>query len=140
MVREKPEFIVIEEPDEAESKEYYHSFMSLERSHYSPLVRFFFFLGSFLIVCFSFLLLILSVFYLVLNAATFFQVASFKQQLIRIWGRYKTVLVFSLGLFIATLSPPFGFSIILVYFMLQGQRLENTMMSRFMRMRPPWHQ
>jgi hypothetical protein len=53
------------------------------------------------------------------------------------WMVCKYLLVTSLGTFIATLYPSFGFGTILLYFLMIGQGLDSNLMKRFMKMQNP---
>lgn len=47
------------------------------------------------------------------------------------WKWFRRACVFVLSLIVATLSPAFGFSIMFMYFMLQGEELDSPIISRF---------
>lgn len=59
----------------------------------------------------------------------------FNKQTIRYWKQLKKAVVIALGLFIATLSPAFGFGMILLYFVLQGEEINNSFLNQMMKSR-----
>lgn len=48
------------------------------------------------------------------------------------WGWWRKTLVLALGFFVAFFSPPFGFSIIIIYFVLMGEKLNQELLRRVM--------
>ncbi|MBS4168763.1 hypothetical protein [Parachlamydia sp. AcF125] len=140
-----PEFIYIEDLQRGAEQEeirknpgeekLYSSINQLEKKHYPWVLRAItFFASLFLLVAIPFLLVV------VLCNALFAvgllgKFEPFNRQTIRYWKQLKKATVIALGLFTATLSPAFGFGIILMYFVLQGEELNNSFLEQMMKSR-----
>lgn len=66
---------------------------------------------------------------------TFFQSSEMNNNLKKAWETFKSVLAVILGLIIAIFSPAFGFSIIMLYFMLHQQEGRSAYVRRFFQSR-----
>lgn len=145
--QKKPEFIYVEDvevqdvrqrggPQEEPKRDaLYESFVHLENSKYPNVIRVFTFIASLGFFLFSFLALAFVAFHLALAVLTFFQSKDVNAALKRSWAGYNTLLVFTLGCLIATISPAFGFGIVLVYFAVKGKKLENSLVGRIFQSR-----
>lgn len=140
--RELPEFIVIEEGEEGEG---YGTFGEEQEATFQAFQKiitgkrypfslhvwmFFLFLVTLTISCIAVFLLFLS---LAIATLTLFQFKAFNNYAMMIWRNFRRMIVFTLGFAIAIFSPPFGFGIILLYFMLYGDALANQFAERMMK-------
>src|ERR1700733_8987960 len=138
--RKLPEFVYVDVDREDEAKkfsgfeeQYFRSFQALKHKGSSISVRITCLLGSLLLivtVAFAVPFLLL---FAILNALTFFKMKLFWLQTKKLWMYLKRALVVTLGFAVAVFSPSFGLTIIMIYFLLQGQQMENQFMMKLMR-------
>jgi hypothetical protein len=142
--RHKPEFIYVDEQQERVKRsemlhdargDYYEKLQHIENFKYPALVLRLLTLVWSVIFALSALLLSAGVvFTTALAVLCLFRSAKFNAWRKKVWDFFRKSLVFSLGTFIATLSPPFGFGVIVLYFMLRGEDAEKN---EFMRLINP---
>jgi len=135
-----PEFVFVDETEEKRerysrfegSEEYFEPFERLERASYPFVLRLFTFAiaagliaGGIIVVCGL-------AFSLGIAAICFFQVEPFNVVATRLWNALRKIAVISMGLFTATISPAFGFSMIMVYFLLRGEAESNALLNRIL--------
>lgn len=142
--RKLPEFIFVDADRESETpryggfeEQYFRSFQTLKHKDSSISVRITCLLGALLlsvIVALATPLLLLCV---ILNVLTFFKGKNFWLQTKKLWMYLKRACVVILGFLVALFSPSFGLTIIMIYFLLQGQRMENDFMMKLLRSRMP---
>lgn len=70
-----------------------------------------------------------------LAVVTVFQSAALNSHLDVAWGTFKTVFVLILGFLIAFFSPAFGFSVIMLYFVLHSKEKRGAHVRRFFQSR-----
>lgn len=142
--RKMPEFIYVDPDVETEreapdlggfGQEYFTSFQTFKKKDSSIMVRVVSFFGALILLGAVILGLPFFLLFLALNLITFFKMKPFWEQTIKLWEYIKRVLAVIVGLFVAVFSPSFGLTIIMVYFLLQGQRLENQFMMKLMKSR-----
>ncbi len=114
-------------------KEFQHSYEKMGARSYPISVRVVCLFCSLFILFFLLLATPFLLFFLGVNILTLFQWDAFKQRTKVIWFTYSKMLVTALGLLVAVLSPALGISIILVYFMMQGQKSEDVWVERIFR-------
>jgi len=137
-----PEFIFVEEgkTEEGETiggfkEEFKESVSQMENRAYPVSVRIVcllvaFFLSIVVLISIPFLLGFFS-----LNLVTFFQMEAFWKRTQKFWDTFKKLFVTVLGLVIAFFSPAFGLSVIMVYFMMRGQQMDQVWVNRMMQSR-----
>lgn len=140
-----PEFIYIDdiqiEPDQEESRKstreenLYASINELEKARYPWLLRVLTFFASLVLVVVIPILLIVVLCNALFAFGLLWKFEPFNKQTIRYWKQLKKAVVIALGLFIATLSPAFGFGMILLYFVLQGEEINNNFLNQMMKSR-----
>ncbi|NGX43689.1 MAG: hypothetical protein K940chlam7_01989 [Chlamydiae bacterium] len=140
--RKLPDFIFVEEEEGSHGESYtsfqeqfYRSTGLMEKRSYSVALRFAFLVCSlFLLFIFCIALPFVIIFFL-LNLLTLFKAMAYWERTKQLWGKAKTVFVTAMGLLIAVFSPPFGMAVIMVYFLLKGQSMEQQWVSRIMKER-----
>lgn len=140
--RKMPEFIFVEEGKTEDGKKYgefkeefQESVHKMEDRAYPISVRIVclimaLFLSIIVLISIPFLLGFLSI-----NLVTFFQMGPFWERTQQFLETFKKLFVTVLGLIIAFFSPAFGLSVIMVYFMMRGQQMDQQWVSRIMESR-----
>ncbi len=136
-----PEFIYID-TDQRYHEEYFRegprtafgaSFESLTRREYPLMLRLFCLVFSSLVLFFACFVLAFVLLFTAINLVTFFTLTDFWKRTKSLWEQLKKLFVSGIGLLVAVVSPAFGFSIIMVYFLLKGARMDEDWVSRMMR-------
>lgn len=137
--KKKPEFIYIEDHrvegefgPEAEGgySEYFESIEKLGQAHYPWFLRMLTLLLSIGLAVWSVILALITLALAVLDLITLYKVDNFGKTGKRYRKMMSKTVVGALGCFVATFHPPFGFGIIVLYFMMLGERLSQDMMSK----------
>lgn len=130
-----PDYIYIEEEHRQSSRtekgDYFQTIETLSKKQFSVGLRV---LTAFMSIGALAIGLVLAVVCLVsgaLAALLFFQSEAFNANFRRHWKWFRRACAFLLGLSVATFSPTFGFGILILYFMLQGEKFDNRIISRF---------
>ncbi len=133
----KPEFIYVETEhyDEGHEfggfqKEFQQSYQKMETKNYPAAVRMVCFVCSFFLILFLLLAAPFLLLFVGINLLTFFQLKLFWEKTVQLWSMFKRMFVTALGLLIAVLSPAFGLSVIMVYFMMSGGNYERDWVAR----------
>lgn len=137
--RRLPDFIYVddgphfEKPHFGGFEEQFQSFGGIADKDFPLSVRALCLLGAIvllLIVTAAIPFLLLFIF---LNLISFFKSADLWSNTKKLWSHMKTGIVAIIGLVIAVFSPAFGISIIFLYYLLQGKKLENQIMMKLMK-------
>lgn len=141
--RKLPEFVYVEEEGEWRQEEpfehfkehFSHSAEMMKKQHYPLALRIFCLIGSLFLFAFTFFVLIYVALSLVVNILTFFRMRGFWERTKSWWGALKKTFVTSSGLLVAVFSPAFGLAIIMVYFLLLGQSMDEQWATRILKSR-----
>lgn len=138
--RHFPEFVYIDD-DKQHDYEPHHeeetaasSLQDLLKKKYPYNLRVITFFISFLALLLSSVSLIFLVLNTCLAALLFFQNERLNLNLKKCLRAFNKCLVFFLGFFVATFNPGFGFGIIILFFMMQGEQLSDPFMGRLFKM------
>lgn len=139
----RPEFIILQS-DEGEDdlgafatahSEYYDSLKKLNKVQFSVPLRLVIALAFFVLLFLSVLALFFCSISLILSTVTLFMIKEMNANLYKSWKNVKKVLVFTVGLFLAIFSPALGLGLIVLYFMLLGEQLNKSFVSRLFKFR-----
>lgn len=137
--RKFPEFIYIDDmgqrahskgDQKQEKMQSFESIQQLNKRHYPYGLRIFTFMAALSSFCVAALTFFLVVAVFLIAIVCFFQIEAVNKILSNLWKLFRRGLVFSLGMFIATFSPSFGFGIVFLYFLLNGEKMNNKIISR----------
>jgi hypothetical protein len=138
--RKLPEFIFVDVDRESEAQktsgfeeQYFRSFQALKHKDSSISLRITCLLGALLLLVTLMFAIPFLLLFLLFNVLTFFKIQSFWAQTKKLWLYLKRALVMALGFSVAVFSPSFGVTLIMIYFLLQGQKMENHFMMKLMR-------
>ncbi len=115
-----------------EGKDFFDSFHRFEKATYPMPFRFFTFTASLTLFLSSAILACFLIISLFIGLLALYQSPTLNGPIHRIWKILRRLLVISLGLFIGSFSPAFGFGIVLLYFIMQGEKLNVSILSRMM--------
>lgn len=136
--RNEPEIIYIDdisiEPELEEStaqEQFYSSIHELGKGkHYPLFMRILTFFASLaLLILLPFFMLFAAAHGLVAGLVLFRNSAS-NAKARYYWKQLKKTIAVTLGLLIATISPSFGFGIIILYFLIQGEEIQNSFLNQ----------
>jgi len=136
----KPEFFFVGDQEETQDVEYsefvekeriFQQFKKLDEASYPFFLRILTLIGSAILFIVSLIPLAMTAVYLVFCLVSFFQVKALTGLLKRVWSNFQKLLVMGIGFLIATFIPPLGFGLILLYVMLQGDKLKGDRMAAF---------
>lgn len=138
--RKLPEFIYIETNQDYREEyfrenpkmEFGRTFESLTRKEYPLMLRLFCLVFAGFVLSFSLMVFFFVALFTLINLVTFFTLPQFRKRTKELWLQLKKLFVSGIGLLVAVISPPFGFAIIMVYFLLKGARMEEDWVSRVM--------
>lgn len=136
-----PEFIYVDSGREEirgsyqqfSQQEYIQSFQKIGTIHFPISIRFICLLLALVMFLTAAFVSIFVALFFMLNILTFFQAKQFWAKTKELWIRLKKVIVTAFGALIGVFSPAFGFSIILVYLMLQGGTQNEDWVTRIIR-------
>lgn len=111
------------------------NFRGMKKAEYPFSVRVFCFAAAVVTFFLCALALPLLLFFFFGNLLTFSKVEVLRIRMEWLWGAFKKLFVVWLGVSIAVISPAFGFSVILIYLMLQGVNEEEDWIARTMKSR-----
>lgn len=140
----RPEFIYIDERKERERREevlsdkrsnYFTKLQEIDNIKYPFYMRIFTVIWSVLFALGAIAALVAFMGVFLCAALCLFRWQRCNSVLAKLSDNFYKLLVFSLGTFIGTVSPPFGFGIIVLYFMLRGEDVENSIFMRFLQSR-----
>jgi len=124
----RPEFVSLEDKQGFKGTEetfqrhqYFESLLKMKSAHYPLPIRAMIFVSALLYAGFSLIAGLITFVFFLFTTVTLFQISSLKRNLISYWEWSKKGFVISLGFFIAAFNPPYGFGMILLYFVLYGQ-------------------
>lgn len=103
-------------------KEFRYSYQKMGTRSYPVSVRIICLLCAIFLFFFLLLATPLVLLFLAINTLTLFQWEAFWQRTKMVAGTYSKILVTTLGLLVGVISPALGISLILVYFMMLGQK------------------
>lgn len=137
-----PEFVYIDDEDTYEYESTFSgmrekgsdSLQDLVKRRYPAKLRVITFFISLLALLFTCVTLIFLTLYVCLSGLLLFQNDRLNFYLKKCFNVFKKSLVFFLGFFVATLSPGFGFGIIILYFIMQGEKMSDPVMGRIFQM------
>lgn len=138
--RKMPDFIYVDQTHEDPSKigstqqdtqKMFGSIQSMSKGNQPFYLRILALICSCLIFLGSFIILFGFLIYLSLSLIAFRQSTFLNQQTAIGWRAYKKTMVFALGSFICVFNISFGVGIVLMYFMLTGEKLNSRMMDEF---------
>lgn len=134
----KPDYIYVNEgADEGSSLEHeeneegFQKIQQLKNLHFSYGVRLFTAFFCFLAFIFTCVSLVFCAVSGAISAALLFRNEICNRAFQRYWKWLRRGAAVALGLFVGIFSPNFGYAILLIYFMLQGEQFENSMVSNF---------
>lgn len=132
-----PDYIYVEEDDQsnafsAQYKEYYNALNRLQKYNYSWGIRLACLFVTALMTVYIALMGLLFLFTGALAALMLFRSESANIHFQQYWRRFRRSVVIGLGTCVAIISPAFGFGIVVLYFMLHGDKLNDTFFSRFL--------
>lgn len=140
--RELPEFIFVDNGDEDKTIHYHPEeeerysqpvFQKLETMKFPFALRMLaLFAATIVLILIGFALLSL-VLVFCFALITLFQSQEINRQVRVVWAQCKKLLVICLGLIIAVFSPPLGLGLIVLDAMFHGQKISDSLMSRFMK-------
>lgn len=113
--------------------EYFEKIQKIEKGGYPFFLRIVTALGGTLIFVWSFFLAAFAAFITLLAAVCFFASDELNQNMRNLWKMFGRMCVFSLSLIIATFAPAFGFGMIALYMMMNGENVEASFMSRILK-------
>lgn len=113
--------------------EYFEKIQKIEKGGYPFFLRIITAVGGTLILVWSLLLAVFTAFITVLVAVCFFASDQLNQNVKNLWKMLGRMCVFSLSLFIASFAPAFGFGVIALYMMMNGENVEASFMSRILK-------
>ncbi len=140
--KHQPEFIYIDERQErakrAESLQkasgaYIEKLQLIDNRKIPFIFRFLSLLWSFAFAAGAALLFVLCVVLFPIAILLFFRWERLNAFIKRQWTLMGKLLVFSIGTLIATVNPPYGFGIIVLYFVLRGEDIENNALMRLIK-------
>lgn len=136
--RKLPDFIYVDNGDHYENfqggawrerKEYLESIQKLGKGKYPFSLRILTFFASLATFFTSCIALILCLPAFIIAALLLFQVKKVNAVLKKYWKLFKRTLVISFGLIISSFSPSIGFGIILLYFLILGEKINNRFLA-----------
>ena len=137
-----PEFVILDgtedeakpHPDLLESqREYLEAISRLGSHHYSFPLRFMLFLMSLGVGLAALFYLFATFMALVVSSLTFFSLETQVAHLKKCWKGCKKLAIVALGILVAVFSPPFGLGMILLYFLLHGENIDQGIVGRVFR-------
>ena len=138
-VRKLPEFIIIDQNETIEDLGSTKRFETEDILDAIPLTNkkqpfYFRIFGIFGTLTFAFialLILFFAIFYFALSLVLFRQSSLINKQTRSTWNFFKKMVVFALGCFVMIFNLSFGLGIILIYFMLKGEDMKNSIYHKF---------
>lgn len=129
-----PEFIILDDSQEymqrerggSRRSEYFTVLQQLNGIKHGWSVRLIAFATFLFMLLSSAFVCVLFVVALVFAGLAFYQSAELNKRLRKSWKNVKKMLAISLGLFLAILSPAFGFGVIILYLMLNHENIQQT--------------
>ena len=122
-----------EKSHETMEEPYIESFQKLENLKFPLMLRVLSLIGSLFVFFISLFVLVgvgISLFFALI---TFFSNVEVNNSLKKTLYGFKKITAIWFGLFIASISPPLGFGLILLYFMLHKEKMNNAFFSRIYR-------
>lgn len=116
-----------------EHKEHRYSFEQLAHKEYPFVLRIVCLFVASLVLSFTALVLFLFMIFFFANAVTFFHFENFWKGTKQLWEQIKKLFVCGLGLTVAVVSPAFGLSMIMLYFVVKGSNMNEDWVSRTMK-------
>lgn len=136
----RPEFIIIDEEHYEETREgeptghYYESFNKLHEIKPSMTIRLVCLFSSLVLSLYAALVGVFVLIALALTLVTLGQVKSAVLFLTNFWGLFIKLFVIVCGLFVGFFSPTFGLGVIVLFFVLQGDK-DDPLLSRIIQSR-----
>lgn len=133
----KPDFIYVDHTYQHErsqgsegASQAFESLRTMQQRHYPLSLRFFTLGASFIFAIWAALMLICTGVSIVIAALVLFKSDYGNGRIKAYWKYFRQSLVFMLGLFVAAFSPAFGISIIILYYVQQGESIRNRLFAR----------
>lgn len=138
--RKVPEFIFIENDPQNEkllgstphdSKQMFGSLQNVASGHHPFYLRILSLLGTVVMIFLT--LIVFTVFLIPLLLSLLFlrQSSYLNEQTTKTWRSFKKALIFTLGCFVCTFNLSLGIGIVLMYFMLTGEKFNNRIVEEF---------
>lgn len=89
------------------------------------------FIGTFILMVFSLFLFACAIIVGILSLLLFRQSSYLNEQAFVTWKSFKKASVFTLGCFVCIFNLSFGVGIVLMYFMLSGEKFDNRFVQEF---------
>ncbi len=136
-----PEFIILDGGEEAdfhtessgEQSQYFEAINRLEGQRYPLFLRILFFLMSLGLILAVLFFLLGTLIAVVTGCLTLFRNETILAHLNKTWKTCKKLAAVALGVFVAAFSPPFGLGMILLYFVLHGENIDQGIIGRVFR-------
>jgi hypothetical protein len=133
----QPEFIILDGNAEPESqssqREYFEALNRLESKHYPLSLRFMLLLAAIAVIFVVLFYILASVMAWLVACLTFFSLETQVDHLHKTWKACKRLTVVALGLVVAIFSPAFGLGMMLLYFLMHGENINEGIIGRVFR-------
>lgn len=135
----EPEVIILDQEGKQSNKnneekgEYIRVLQELGKKHYPFSMRLLAFVTTFFIAGATLLALFFALLGTLIAGLVLFQNPKVNESMLKSWKNVKKLLTITLGVAISIFSPSLGLGLIMLYFMIQGERINKTIFTKVFR-------